>query len=317
MTSILEFKEKLKEFYARFGVYVDMFIKFIITLTAMLLINKNIGYMEKLNNPFVVIIVSLLCSMLPYGLIAVILGACILAHVYAVSMEMMIILAVLLLVIAILYYGFHPSDAYIIILTPIMFALKLPYVIPLIAGLSAGITSIIPVGCGVLLYYILAFIKNNAGLLTNDSALEITERYKQLLKGIVTNKEMWFLIAAFALTVMIVFLIRQLSVNYSWYMAIAFGVVILLLSAFVGQSLLGIDISVGGVVIQIVISAVIALIYTLIVFNVDYSRTETTQFEDDDYYYYVKAVPKVTVKTSDKKIRKFNDTKNGDARKAD
>jgi hypothetical protein len=26
---------------------------------------------------------------------------------------------------------------------------------------------------------------------------------------------------------------------------------------------------------------------------VDYSRVENTQFEDDDYYYYVKAVPKL------------------------
>lgn len=28
-------------------------------------------------------------------------------------------------------------------------------------------------------------------------------------------------------------------------------------------------------------------------FNLDYSRTEKVQFEDDEYYYYVKAVPKV------------------------
>ena len=29
--------------------------------------------------------------------------------------------------------------------------------------------------------------------------------------------------------------------------------------------------------------------------NLDYARTERVQFEDDDYYYYVKAVPKKTV----------------------
>ena len=32
-------------------------------------------------------------------------------------------------------------------------------------------------------------------------------------------------------------------------------------------------------------------------FSVDYSRTERVQFEDDEYYYYVKAVPKVVVAT--------------------
>jgi hypothetical protein len=39
---------------------------------------------------------------------------------------------------------------------------------------------------------------------------------------------------------------------------------------------------------------------------VDYSRTEYVQFEDDDYYYYVKAVPKLTVSAPDVKVQKIN-----------
>ena len=40
-------------------------------------------------------------------------------------------------------------------------------------------------------------------------------------------------------------------------------------------------------------------------FNLDYSRTERLQFEDDEYYYYVKAVPKALVAGSDKQIKRF------------
>ena len=36
---------------------------------------------------------------------------------------------------------------------------------------------------------------------------------------------------------------------------------------------------------------------------VDYSRTETLQFEDDEYYYYVKAVPKVGVTLPEKQVK--------------
>ena len=312
MISVLEFKEKLKSFYAKYGRYVDMAAKFVVTLVAMLLINKNLGYMQKLDNPFLVIIVSLLCSLLPYGLIAVILGACLIAQVYAVSMEMAILLAIILLVIAVLYYGFHPKDAHILILTPILFAIKIPYAVPLIVGLSAGITTIVPVSCGILLYYIVAFIKNNAGLLTNDTSLEITSRYKQLLNGIITNKQMWLIIITFAVAILIVFLIRQLSVNYSWYIAIAAGILVILLGIFAGQSILDIETSMADTIIQIALSTLVALIYTFFAFNVDYTRTEITQFEDDDYYYYVKAVPKVKVQTGGKKVRKFTEKKASD-----
>lgn len=45
-------------------------------------------------------------------------------------------------------------------------------------------------------------------------------------------------------------------------------------------------------------------------FAVDYSRTEYIQFQDDDYYYYVKAVPKITVSAPDVKVQKINSTRN-------
>ena len=41
-------------------------------------------------------------------------------------------------------------------------------------------------------------------------------------------------------------------------------------------------------------------------FCVDYSRTEKVQFEDDEYYYYVKAVPKMTVSMSTKTVKRIN-----------
>ena len=41
-------------------------------------------------------------------------------------------------------------------------------------------------------------------------------------------------------------------------------------------------------------------------FNVDYSRTERLQFEDDEYYYYVKAVPKSVITGSEKKVKHFH-----------
>ena len=38
----------------------------------------------------------------------------------------------------------------------------------------------------------------------------------------------------------------------------------------------------------------------------DYSRTEKVQFEDDEYYYYVKAVPKMTVAAPAKTVKRIN-----------
>ena len=50
-----------------------------------------------------------------------------------------------------------------------------------------------------------------------------------------------------------------------------------------------------------IISCVIAFVIQFLFFNLDYSRTERLQFEDDEYYYYVKAVPKESLQGQIKK----------------
>ena len=54
----------------------------------------------------------------------------------------------------------------------------------------------------------------------------------------------------------------------------------------------------------------LVLIYQFFVFAVDYTRTEYLQYEDDDYYYYVKAVPKLTVSAPDVKVQRIYSRKN-------
>ena len=42
--------------------------------------------------------------------------------------------------------------------------------------------------------------------------------------------------------------------------------------------------------------------------DLDYDRTERVQFEDDDYYYYVKAVPKKMVAVREVTVKHFGNT---------
>ena len=70
------------------------------------------------------------------------------------------------------------------------------------------------------------------------------------------------------------------------------------------------SVSAGSMIFGIVVSVVIALIYQFFVFAVDYTRTEYLQYEDDDYYYYVKAVPKLTVSAPDVKVQRIYSRKN-------
>ena len=60
-------------------------------------------------------------------------------------------------------------------------------------------------------------------------------------------------------------------------------------------------------IIGIIIGAVAAYICKIVFFSVDYKRTEYVQYEDDEYYYYVKAVPKVGVAVPEKKVKRITE----------
>ena len=102
---------------------------------------------------------------------------------------------------------------------------------------------------------------------------------------------MMVMIAACAVGIMVVYLIRRLSVDYAWIIAIVAGTVAQLLVIFVGDFVFGVSVSAGTLIFGLLVSVMLAMIYNFFFFSVDYTRTEYVQFEDDEYYYYVKAVP--------------------------
>ena len=309
MMGLLVFKERLKTFYAKNNVFVTAAVKFIIALTALILINKNAGFMPKLTNMFVPVVLGLVSACLPYGAIAFLTGLFLLIQLSAGSLEVAVITLVFLIIVMLLYFGFQPGDSVLLIVTPILFFLKIPFAVPLIVGLTGSLLSVIPISCGVFLYYVILYVKQNTGFLTGGTQTELTQVFAQVVKSIIGNQTMLVMIAAFALALLVVYMVKNLSINYSWSIAVVAGVIAQLIVIFIGDFKFDIAISVPELIAGIALSAGAAAVYHFFVFAVDYTRTEYVQFEDDDYYYYVKAVPKIAVTKPDVKVQKINTRK--------
>ncbi len=307
MMGLFVFRERLRDFYGRYSMYVTPVIHFLFGLAAMLIVNKNIGFMTKLTSPVVVLVVALVSSFLPYSVTSLVIALLTLLHLFSASMEIALVVGVVIFVIILLYCGLQPGNSFLLVLTPMLFFVNIPYAIPLLIGLGGSLTAVIPVSLGVFLYYVLLYIKQNVGALAGTAAAaDITEKYVQIIKSILSNQTMLVMIAAFALSAAVVYLIKKISVDYSWYLAIAAGVIVQLGVIFMGDVLFSVSVPMGSMVLGMLLAVVIALVYTFFVFAVDYSRTEFLQYEDDDYYYYVKAVPKITVTAPDVKVQKIN-----------
>lgn len=309
MMGLLVFKERLKAFYGKNSAFIIPVLKFTVAFTSVFLINRNVGFMPKVSGPLVPLFTGLLATCLPYGTIAFITGALLLAQLYAASLEVAVITGIFLIIVILLYYGFQPGDSILLLAAPILFFFKIPFALPLLVGLAGGLVSVIPMSCGIFVYYVIMYVKQNSSYLAGSEQAEMTQVFAQVVKSLIGNQTMLVMIAAGCLGVLVVHVVKNLSINYSWGVAIAAGSIIQLIVIFIGDFKFGVSVSVPGLIIGILLSALVAGVYHFFVFAVDYSRTEYVQFEDDDYYYYVKAVPKIAVTRPDVKVQKINTRK--------
>ena len=160
----------------------------------------------------------------------------------------------------------------------------------------------------------LHYVTQNATVIAAMADEETAAKFKFIIDGLIKNREMVVTIAAFAMTVIVVYLLRRLSIDYAWTIAMTAGAVVNIMVLLVGDLIFEINQPLLGVILGTIVSFLLVLVLQFFVFYVDYSRTEKVQFEDDEYYYYVKAVPKVTVAKPEKKVKQINSARSGAGR---
>lgn len=306
MTALLELRENLKKIYSRNEAFILPVIKFLLSFIVLSIINGKMGYMTKIDNMAIVLIVSLLCSFLPTGFMVVFAMLFTLLHMYALSIETAAVGLVVFLLLYLLFLRFTVKEALVVVLTPVLCMLKLPYVMPVAMGLIGTPASCVSVGCGVVVYYLIQTVISNAPTINSMGAEEATAKLRLLIDGMLGNKAMLVMIVAFTVTVIVVYLIRRMSVDHSWTIAMAAGIIIEVLILLVGDLMYDTNLSILSALLGAIVTVIVCKGIEFFRFCLDYSRTEKVQFEDDEYYYYVKAVPKMTVSAPTNTVKKIN-----------
>ena len=306
MTVLLEMKERIKLIYSKYEAFIVPVFKFLLAFITFSTLNSRMGYMTRIDDMRIMLIAALTCSFLPVGLMVLMAAVFSLMHMYALSMEVALVGLCMYLIMYLLFFRFSPKDSLVVVLTPLLFSMKIPYVVPIAVGLLCGPASIVSVGCGIAVFYLLRMVIDSAPNIRTMEESEILEKVRFMVEGILGNKAMLVMIAAFVVTVLVVYLIRRMSVDYSWTIAMVTGAMINVVLLLIGDLMYDVNLSMGSVLLGSLLALVVAKVIEFFRFCVDYSRTEKVQFEDDEYYYYVKAVPKMTVSVPTKTVKRIN-----------
>ena len=243
MTQLLVFKEQVQKFYQNYALVLNTLFRFAIGFVVFYAINKVIGYSPLLNQTWVEVLSGCISMVFPVQVLLFLASVFITLQIAYVSNYLAVTMGMMLAVLYFMYVRFLPKHGFVILAMPVLYALNIPYVLPVLMGLVATPVAVIP---------------------------------------------------------------RNRKTDYAFEAAIITGSFLNLILFLVVNYLMDININILSLLLGIAISCLLVWIIQVFRLPLNYAGAENLQFEDDEYYYYVRAVPKMNVTAARKKVKHFN-----------
>ena len=301
MDTLFTFRDNIRRIYAKNSGIIRPLLKIVCAFSCFMTLRLYLGDLATgLFDLSFMLLFSLLCAFLPWGAITFFAGILTLFAMLEASFVMAGIMLMAMMVIGVLYFGFKPGHGAVIALVCAAFICRIPYAVPMVLGLYLGASAAIPCALGAFMWFVIRYFVENAENLSKalDASAMLSD-FSTIVDGLLKDRYMIIVIAAFVLCVLVVNAIKSMSIDHAWTIAIGAGggvlcVLVVIIGAMFSETSLVWDI------FGIVVSFGIAFLYEAVFFGVDYSGAERVQFEDDDYYYYVKAIPKIKGEEEDR-----------------
>lgn len=308
LTKLLEFRGMARSFFQKYQLIIEPIFRFIIAYMAFHTINNALAYNTTVANPIIELGMAAVGAFLPPVVLILLCAILAILQVYSASP---ILAALVVVIFAVLYCfiaRFSGKYGYAVVAVPILFVFKMPYLIPLLLGMIATPMAIFPTVSGVIVYYVFKVIQEAAtrqDITSLDATLAL---YIDVVNSLFKHKEMFITAAIFAAVILIMWLVRRMRFEFVFEITIVLGAIVNILGFLLANLQLDINVGTGSMILGTLLSTLLVFIAQFFRVVLDYTSVEHVQFEDDDYYYYVKAVPKIDVAMLQKNVTTFSDT---------
>ena len=193
MTQLLVFRERMIQFYQRHARLLKLVFRFLISLLLFFAINREVGYDPALRSWYIVVGISIVGLVLPQQVLLFLAALYTTAHIYYVSGMLALTAGLIFALLYFVYIRFVPEHGYVILAVPLLFAIRIPYALPLLLGMVSAPVSLIPMSCGLAVYKLIQAMTVAIGTATDDTVL----MYNQVIQQTFSDRELYFMIGIF------------------------------------------------------------------------------------------------------------------------
>ncbi len=302
MAQLVYLKENIKYFYQKHAAYADPALKLLFSFIMLCLVQEMFQYNEAVDRSWIFLLVSVVQAFLPLSFCFYSAACLILLNLWQVSAEICIMFLLFFIICCLLFVRVDGRYAFIIILTPVLFYLKLEYFLPVILGMTAGFGGILPMAAGILIYYFGLYTRDASALLTTTENLEPGIGISRITSLLVIDRKLMVILVTFCLVVFLSTILYRLFHEKAWMFSIIIGNISLAVLLLFGRLIFELDYTIWRVFLEIVLAMALATAVQFFRGIGDFSRIEKVSFEDDEYIYFVKAVPKIKAAQEERSV---------------
>lgn len=305
MSFFIRLRDNIRTFLSRNEVVVNRFFKGIMAYVCLLIINLNFGYSEVLSHGWISVVVAFLCAFVPGSAFSLVIIIYLFIQLASLSADVAFVMLALYAITYILCGIYHGESYYNVIGIPVAYQIHVPYALPIQSALFGGASEVTTVLCGSVLAYYLKSVKEHASqFMDTQDSVSVSDL---LMNGMLTNTMFYVFLVAMVAIFLVVYVIRCSDISHAWTVAVVAGVAAEFIVLLAGYLMLNRSSQIPWLIGGNIIALLLGLGTNYLFLDLDYTRLEKVQFEDDEYYYYVTAVPKIRIEKESKEVKKITD----------
>lgn len=306
MMTLLILKSRIKNLYEKHYHILRGILKTLIMFGILVIITEQLNYNDFFGQYFVLAALAVLCGITPDVVSTVITVLVAATEIASVSLLMSAVILVVLIIYLLLFGRLEKRQCEIILLIPLLSAIHIGYTVPVVAALFLSPVMIPAIIMGVVMQYFVAGVMNYS----TAGAASVPEgnawnALQYLSDSVLQNKMLLVTVIAYCFGFLCIYFIRRGKIRHGSQIGILVGAIVIMAIELLSNILWDLNLNLIFLTLQVVLSMAIAYVVQFFRLTLDYRGTRKLQFEDDEYYYYVTAIPKFKVAVIDKTVTRI------------
>lgn len=306
MMSLLVLKSRIKNFYEKHYRLVRGTLRMLLAFASFLAVSSELNPDGYRGSYWLPALAAVVCGVAPDAVSILLILIVAALEIARISPLLAGTVLILLLVYFLLFGRLEKRQSYVLLSIPLLSVIHISYAVPLVAALYMSPVMIPAVLMGILLQYaLMGILQYSAAATALAESDNILSSVQYLLDYLLQNRLMLVTMLSFCLAFVCVYAIRRGKYKYGPQIGILVGALLLMTVELLSNIVMELDLNLALLTLQVVISMAIAYVIQFFHMTLDYHGTRKLQFEDDEYYYYVTAVPKFKVAVVDKTVTRI------------